>query len=303
MTDSSILLTTQLSPAVKAELLDAAEDDSEDSVSSEAEEVGSVSDDESSLDGYDDQTTSEAAFASLVDCVDRLLKLSMKVRNPAMRTGLSKGYAFSKIVEGTGLDLFDCFADRNIDEEYVKNILQVYNPSLGWRDVSESYLVTRLAKANNQRRRQFAYWSQHRLNLITRDKKNLVKADVKNLSNRDEKAQITKQHSKPTTATHFDFTKVDLNDTGSVVSTMSMNIPDSAALSGDHIVFPDPPEKYASQEGLKEFECPYCATICSRRLLYRREWRHAYISSLFDISLISLQGSCLERHPTLYMHT
>lgn len=210
----------------------------------------------------------------------------MKVRNPAMRIGLSKGYTFSKIDEDTDLDLFDCFVDRKIDHEHIKNILKVYNPSRSWSDVSESYLIARLAKANVQRRRQFAYWSRHRLNLIYCDKK--VKA--------------FKQQSKPTTATYFDYTKVDLNDAQSAVSTISMNIPEISNSSRDVVVFPDPPEKYASQEGLKEFECPYCATICSRRLLNRSEWRHVCLFLRRCIAHI-LQGSYFERPSTLHLYT
>ncbi len=82
---------------MKSELLNAAEDLNEEFVSSETEEIDAVSDDEDSLDGFDNETTPEAAFASVVDCIDRLFRLSMKVRNPALRTGLSKGYAFSKL--------------------------------------------------------------------------------------------------------------------------------------------------------------------------------------------------------------
>ena len=210
----------------------------------------------------------------------------MKVRNPAMRIGLSKGYTFSQIDEDTDLDLFECFADREIDHEHIKNILKGYNPSQSWADISDSYLIARLAKANIQRRRQFAYWSRHRLNLVYRDKKAKV---------------IKPKSSKPTTATYLDPNKVDLHDSQSAVSTISMNIPESSNSSRDAITFPDPPEKYASQEGLKEFECPYCATICSRRLLNRPEWKYAYPFLCRRIAHV-LQSSYSERPSTLYLY-
>ncbi len=285
---------------MKSELLNAAEDLNEEFVSSETEEIDAVSDDEDSLDGFDNETTPEAAFASVVDCIDRLFRLSMKVRNPALRTGLSKGYAFSKIDEDTGLDLFDCYADRNIDGEHVKNILQAYNPSRSWTDVSESYLIARLAKANNQRRRQFAYWSQHRLNLIKRDTKEIIVQQQQFQMPAMLPAPST-IHSKPTTATHFDHTKADLDDARSAVSMMSMNIPELADSSRDLLVFPEAPEKYASQKELKEFECPYCYTICSSRLLNPREWRHVYLFLNRHRAHI-LQGSYLKRPSTLYLH-
>lgn len=85
--------TDNLFRAVNSELLDAARDLNDGSASSQSGEVDTVSDDddEGSLDSYDDETTSETAFSSIVDCIDRLFRLSMKVRNPAMRIGLSKG--------------------------------------------------------------------------------------------------------------------------------------------------------------------------------------------------------------------
>lgn len=273
---------------MSSELLDVAIDLNENSASNQPEEADTVyddDDDEDSLDSYDDQTTAEATFFNIVDCIDRLFRLSMKVRNPAMRIGLSKGYTFSKVDEDTDLDLFDCFADRKVDHEHIKSILKFYNPGRSWTDISESYLVGRLAKANVQRRRQFAYWSRHRLNLIHRDRK----------------VKVFKQESKPTTATYFDHTKVDQNDAGSVVSTISMIIPEFSNFSRDGIVFPDPPEKYASQEGLKEFECPYCATICSRRLLNRSEWRHV-TRFLYRRITHMLQGSYFERPSALHLH-
>lgn len=243
-------------------------------------EVDALSDDEDSLSSYQDETTAVAAFASAVDCIDRLFRLSMKVRNPATRTGLSKGYAFRRVDEDTGLDLFDCFADRNIDEEHIKNILQVYKKGQNVTAGSGSYLVSRLAKANNQRRRQFAYWSQHKLNSVRRSEK------LKSMQQQQVQVEIPamlqapsiSHNSKPTTATQLDRAKINLDDdTQSVVSTISMNIPELTDTSRDFIAFPDAPEKYTSQEGLKEFECPYCYTICSGRVLNRREWRHVYL--------------------------
>lgn len=146
-----------MSHAVKLELLNAAENLDENAVYNESEEIEAISNDEDSLDDYDDETTAETAFVSVVDCIDRLFRLSMKVRNSIMRTGLSKDFAFRRIDEDTGLDLFDCFAERKIDEEHIVNILQLYNLSQGLTDLQASCLVARLTKANNQRRRQFAY--------------------------------------------------------------------------------------------------------------------------------------------------
>lgn len=252
---------------MKSELLNRIQDSNEDPTLNVSEEIHEISDDEDSLDGYDDGTVAEAAFTSAVDCIDRLYKLSMKVRNPTARTGLSKGYAYRKIDEETSLDLFDCFANLQIDEAHIKSVY-FYKPGI---NESASYLLSRLAKANNQRRRQFAYWSQHKLNLVKRSRKITIPQKPFQMPP-DIATSSASKYSRPTTATQLDRDKINLDDAMSAISINIHDIMDSAC---DFIVFPDPPEKYTSQQMLKEFECPYCYTTSSRRLLNKQEWRYA----------------------------
>lgn len=283
---------------MKSELLEDAKCLNEGPVLNEPEEIDESSDDEGSLDGYDDddETTAEAAFASIVDCIDRLFKLSMKVRNPTMRTGLSKGFAFRRVDEDTDLDLFDRFADLKIDEAHIQNLFQVHSLS------RSSYLVSRLAKANVQRRRQFAYWSHHRLNLGKHSDKMTVIHEQQAQMPAVLPVPSISQQSRPTTATQLDHTRINLDDDAqSAVSTVSVNIPELAFSYCDFDIFPDPPDKYTSQKDLKEFECPYCYTVCSWRLLNRRKWRHACPPSSRVIAH-NLQGSHIERYSTLHLH-
>ena len=256
---------------MKSELLNEAECLYEETVLNEPEETDYSSDDEGSLDGYDDETTAQAAFSNVVDCIDRLFRLSMKVRNPTMRTGFSKGFAFRQIDEDTGLDLFDRFADLKIDEQHIKSLFQAQN--LG----RSSYLITRLTKANIQRRRQFAYWSHHRLNLSKYFDRVKIFQEQRVQLPAVLPVRSVSQYSRPTTATQLDHNKINLDDDArSAVSTVSINIPELAESNCDFDIYPDPPHKYTSRNDLKEFECPYCYTVCSRRHLNQREWRHVY---------------------------
>ena len=281
---------------MKSELLNEAEYPDEGPTSDESGEIDESSGDEGSLDGFDDETTAKVAFSSVVDCIDRLFRLSMKVRNPTMRTGLSKGLSFRRIDDETGLDLFDRFADLKIDEGHIENLFRAHY--LG----RISYLIARLTKANIQRRRQFAYWSQHRLKLGKFcEKVNIIQGQRIQIPALVGVSAVS-QYSKPTTATQLVHGKISLDDDAqSAISTVSVNLPELTDSFCDFDTFPDPPSNSGAQKDLKEFECPYCYTVCSYRLLNRRKWRHVY---RFDIRAIAhtWQSSYLERHSSLYMH-
>lgn len=226
------------------------------------DELIDLSDDSEALGDYDDESTTEAALANIADSIDRLFRLSMKVRHPSIRTGLSRGLNYRQIDHETGIDLFDCFASRRIDEENIQSIVDGYRAKKDPTARSIDFLISRLAKANNQRRRQFAYWSHHKLKLVERNQKARESYEQKS------------QYSVPTTATLLDPAKIRFDDeTRSNISTISIKFTELADSSKDILLFPDPPANFLSQENLKEFECPYCFTICPRRTLERRNWR------------------------------
>ena len=290
---------------MKSELLNEAEHLNGDPLVKEPEEIDDSSGDEDPLDGYDDQdllddyddeTTAKAAFSNVVNCIDRLFRLSMKVRNPSMRIGPSKGFSFRKVDEDTGLDLFDRFTDLKIDEAHIKNLFQVHDRG------RVSYLIARLTKANIQRRRLFAYWSQHRLKLGKFcDKVKIVQGQRVQIPAAPAVPSIS-QYSKPTTATQLFHSNINLDhDARSAVSTVSVNLPELADSFCDFDIFPDPPHRDGAQKDSKEFECPYCYTVCSYLLLNQRKWRHVHLFYIRPIAH-SWQGAYLERHSSLHMH-
>jgi hypothetical protein len=102
-----------------------------------------------------------------------------------------------------------------------------------------------LARANNQRRRQFAYWKHHKLNQIrhTEIAKQKVAQQIQFPS--AELAPSASGHSKPTTATYVDHTKIDLDNARSAFSTVSVVLPEPTK-ADEVIEFPPVPEKCAS---------------------------------------------------------
>lgn len=87
MIDLKIYCFNDFFRVVKSELLNKAESPDEGGpVSNESEEKegddSSEDDDEEFLDSYDDETIAKVAFTSVVDCVDRLIRLAAKIRKP-----------------------------------------------------------------------------------------------------------------------------------------------------------------------------------------------------------------------------
>jgi hypothetical protein len=237
----------------------------------EVDDSLSGSDDSDSLEGFDDETLAQAAFKSVSDSIDRLFKLAMRVRNPATRTGFSRGYHYDQFDPDSGMGLFNTFLEQRIDERYIENLVNSYGKPVLEGEHDVTFLVDRLAKANNKRRRQFAYWKHHKLNQVKHTE--MAKQKIaQQLQFPGARAPSTSGHSKPTTATYVDHTKIDLEDSRSVFSTVSMMLPEPTK-SEEVLEFPPVPQKYVSDEDIKEFECPYCFTICSKRLLQKKLWR------------------------------
>ena len=201
----------------------------------------------------------------------------MKIRNPKTRTGSSKAFKYTNVDPDTGVNLIDRYYDY--DKSHVKELLAHYC-KVKVVDIEDHFLLERLARANVRRRQQFAYWSYHKLNLVRRSEKTREKLIT--AVNRDQiiprsafvtpMADSMSEHSRPTTATYLDASKIKLDDAESVISTASAYLP-STTEGMEDVPIPVPPEKFTSQIGLEEFECPYCFTICSKRDLSPSAWK------------------------------
>ncbi|CAI7592043.1 unnamed protein product [Penicillium glandicola] len=70
--------------------------------------------DEEDLSSYQMEAPTEALFLNIVSTVDKLYRLAFKIRNPAMRFGLSKATSYSEMDPDTGRDLIKEFAILDI---------------------------------------------------------------------------------------------------------------------------------------------------------------------------------------------
>jgi hypothetical protein len=242
--------------------------------SSQNDEVEDPDSEEEDFASYQDDSISEVLMGSISGTIDRLYRLSFKIRNPAMRIGLSKALTYHKVDESTRIDLIDQYAEA--DENHIREIFRAFHHTSpdGFKD---QYLIKRLAEANKRRRQQFGYWMERKANFERLSKpgnlEEVVKVSVapqdpQGNQNLPISSMPQLAPSQPSTATKLDVSKINLDDDSSVISTSTfVNMANEA--HGDQVSIPGPPMKYYDD---KEFECPYCFTMCPQKMLNKRLW-------------------------------
>ena len=229
------------------------------------------SEDEEALMSYQEDPISTALLENAKLIIDRLYKLSFKIRNPATRLGFSKARDYCAIDEETGVDVMRRYA--YYDLRHVAEIVAQYRQMSS--EKCENYnLVWRLARANTNRRRQFGQWRRHKLKMESvgevfvqeRNRKHNTEAApslFKRLQG-PEKGAL----SLPSSATKLDENNVDLNDTASAISTSTYAVIFTED-SQNGISIPPLPEKLRTGN---DFECPFCHVLCSRHIAGRTPW-------------------------------
>lgn len=229
------------------------------------------SEDEEDLMSYQEGSISGIVLENAKLMIDRLYKLSFKIRNPATRLGSSKARSYRALDEETGVDLMEQYACFDL-----RHLAEIVAPYWGMSpgECESHNLVQRLAKANTSRRQQFGQWRRHKLKLENVGKEflqmidknpNLVAApSLLPFPRISQKGAL----SSPSTATGLDEINVNLDDNASAVSSLTYAI----KLTEDdenHVNVPPLPEKLCTD---KEFECPYCHILCSSRLSNKMAW-------------------------------
>lgn len=244
------------------------------------ESVNSLDSDEKEMvESYEDESLSDIILVRLESMIDRLYRLSFRIRNPATRLGTTKASGYRDIDKDTGIDLIEMFeaADRRHMQELLKQMsgASVDKPN-------NHYLVSRLSQANTLRRKQFGQWRRHRRKLegLSRHEQDL--ASEKHVSGSKGQPLLTdgndprtlqssgdKEPSRPSTATRIVDRYIDLDDNRSIVTTSTYaQLHDADATE---VLMPPPPNVPSH---MKEFECPYCHILCSRKTFEKRTWEY-----------------------------
>lgn len=100
-------------------------------------------------------------YEEVVDIIDNLYKLSVRIRTPTVRSRSLKAASYQPKDPETGVDILSTYAlyDQQHTRELLRDLRQAHicKPHDG-----DDYLVTRLAHGITLRRRHFKYWKRHR---------------------------------------------------------------------------------------------------------------------------------------------
>ena len=226
------------------------------------------SDEEEMLASYKDDSLTDMVLVRLESIIDRLYRLSFRIQHPATRLGVAKASQYRDIDEDTNIDLMNEYAKA--DRAHVRELFErISGTSAG------GYLISRLSQANTLRRKQFGQWRRQKM----KRKSSLRPEKPVEESKRPPGSRTllipgNRNPSRPSTATAIADRHNDLDDRSSLISTpTSIQLHDADATG---INMPTPPRVPITQ---REFECPYCYILCSRKLLEKRNWEYV-ISTL-----------------------
>ena len=219
-----------------------------------------------------DEPLVKLASDNIRTTIDRLYRLSFRIRNPATRLGFSEAKRYRLIAEdGTDLTQSCAAIDlKHIDDLMAKHL------KMSPEESRNLFLVKRLAKANTNRRQQFGIWRIHRSKVEQWIKRT---GGLKNIESHNETSTTSKQTldttSQPSTATRIQpatATSIDasigLDDSQSVFSSLTCSTW-SKEDQGREIIIPRLPDKVRG----KDFECPYCYILCPGRISDGSAWK------------------------------
>lgn len=103
------------------------------------------------------KTELDQRFREVVDIIDNLYKLSVRIRQPTLRTRSLKAASYRPKDPETGVDILEVYA--NFDLQHTQELIRHFRSSHVSEDnETNDILIDRLSKAITLRRRQFKYW-------------------------------------------------------------------------------------------------------------------------------------------------
>lgn len=137
---------------------DSADQNNEDSDNDD----GFFSEDDEDEEGGSPKHELTMRYEEVVDILDNLYKLSVRIRTPTVRSRSLKAASYQPKDPDTGIDIMSMYA--LYDQQHTKElIMHLRHPNAGGAaQIEDDYLVSRLAYGVTLRRRQFKYWKRHR---------------------------------------------------------------------------------------------------------------------------------------------
>lgn len=285
--------------------------------SGERSEKERTKDEGEDKDEDEEEVDMELLLDSVRDPINRLFKMSTKIRNPSTRLGSSKAANYQQVDEETGVDFLQ--AIKTADLDYVKSVFLEHrkdrarqeshppepagspsgeNDDEVWEPIqtvliqeqerektgANSYLIDRIAQANVRRRQQFAYWASHRNKLDKHTKAYQAQKGwlpVAQPLKAGESFLGFTPGAVPsvTTATRLDIARVEASDDRSNW-TISEYAPSTRQVAGSPVDFPSAPKTSRNAPSDKPFECPYCFFLLPKETRAEKAWKAHLIHDL-----------------------
>ncbi|KAH8812882.1 hypothetical protein F5884DRAFT_668366, partial [Xylogone sp. PMI_703] len=271
-------------------------------------------------DGGEQESDIDLLLDSVRDPIDRLFKVSTRIRNPSSRLGSSKALRHEQIDPDSKIDLLR--AVEAFDHDHVSSLFLQYRKSKAleeqdtveppgdtdgkdeannvWEPIrtvlsqyhndisngTESFLVRRIARANVRRRQQFSYWKQHRDKLARH-----TKSFTLNIETRGKEAPTLVNFEKQGNELLIPGMAIAQSvTTATHLSTPQLVDQDNRSTVSISEYAPsvwkpgkevvDFPQAPKRDLDEKFFECPYCFTLCSTETLAEKAWKAHLIHDL-----------------------
>lgn len=123
---------------------------------------GFFDDDEDEDEDGSTGTELSMRFTEIVDIIDNLYKLSVRIRTPTIRSRSLKAATYKPKDPDTGIDILSIYAGYDLQhiKELLSHLRQPHQEEIGGSEYD--YLTDRLSAAVTLRRRQFKYWKRRK---------------------------------------------------------------------------------------------------------------------------------------------
>jgi len=126
---------------------------------------GFYSEDEDDEDEGEPKSELKVRFEDILDIIDNLYKLSVRIRTPTIRSRSLKASCYTQKDPETGVDVLSMYAEQ--DWKHVQELLSHLRRQFPENDeIGQDFLVARLSKAITLRRRNFKYWKRRKFKML-----------------------------------------------------------------------------------------------------------------------------------------
>ncbi|RPA74559.1 hypothetical protein BJ508DRAFT_332969 [Ascobolus immersus RN42] len=256
----------------------------------------------SELENHEEVAEVQERISSIESAIDDLYKTAVYIRNPNSTIRYSKALT-SQSLDSKTKNLLEQY--RKFDIGHTREFFKFHRQLAGTEEmdidsIKDEALIERLGGAITRRRHQFRYWRAHR------DRLSGFNSQEGESGERTSSSQFQAMEANPpkmgNDQDHEDSTGRDTPQGGAGLvfeqrgsggpqtgSTTHVTTTDATTFrpsarpescysesvisyatttrGGDAVRFPPPPD------GNKEFECPYCFTICPRRYRQKGAWK------------------------------